>query len=186
MRVVGGRLRGRQIAISAATSIRPTADRVRESVFNILDHGIADFSLGGIYVLDLFAGTGALGIEALSRGAAYCLFVENNAQARAAIRQNVDNLGLTGHTKLFRRDATDLGAAPNREAFRLIFLDPPYGKNLSGLALASAGRGRWLAPGAIAVVEDRRDVSPDLPANFEQLDARSWGDSKVTFARYRG
>jgi 16S rRNA (guanine966-N2)-methyltransferase len=186
MRVVGGRLRGRQVVVPAGANIRPTADRVRESVFNILDHGIADFSLDGIYVLDLFAGTGALGIEALSRGAAYCLFVENDAQARASIRQNVDNLGLTGCTKLFRRDATDLGTAPNREAFRLIFLDPPYGKNLSVLALSSAHRGRWLAPGSIAVVEDRRDVPLDLPANFEKLDTRSWGDTQATFARYRG
>ena len=186
MRVVGGQLRGRQIAAPAEVSVRPTANRIREAIFNILEHGIAGFSLEGIHVLDLFAGTGALGIEALSRGAAYCLFIESDPQARAVIRRNVDSLGLTGNTKLFRRDATDLGTAPNREGFRLAFLDPPYGQGLSALAPASADTGRWLAPGALAVVEDRRNLAIDLPANFEKLDARSWGDTQVSFARYRG
>jgi 16S rRNA (guanine966-N2)-methyltransferase len=186
MRVVGGRLRGREISAPIEGSVRPTADRIRESIFNIIEHGISDFSLDGIHVLDLFAGTGALGIEALSRGATYCLFVESDAQARAAIRRNIENLGLTGHTKLFRRDATRLGMALNREAFQLAFLDPPYGKGLSDLALAAADRGGWLAAGAIAIVEDRKDAQLDLPGNFSQVDARSWGDTQVTFARYRG
>lgn len=186
MRVVGGRLRGRKIAAFEEGSVRPTADRVRESIFNVLEHSIADFSLDKIHVLDLFAGAGALGIEALSRGAAYCLFVESDARARAAIRRNIDNLGLAGRTKVFRRDATNLGVAPKRESFRLAFLDPPYGKGLATLALASADRGRWLAPGAVAIVEDRRDTSLHLPANFEQLDQRLWGSARVTFARYGG
>jgi 16S rRNA (guanine966-N2)-methyltransferase len=186
MRVVGGRLRGRKIALSAKGNIRPTADRVRESIFDILEHSFADFSLDSTYVLDLFAGSGALGIEALSRGAAFCLFVESDATARAVIRNNIDSLGLTGNTKLFGRDATNLGAAPNKEAFRLVFLDPPYRKGLSTLALASASGGRWLALGAIVVIEDHRDTKPDLPVDFTQLDERSWGDTRVTFACYRG
>jgi 16S rRNA (guanine966-N2)-methyltransferase len=137
MRVVGGKFRGRGLVSPDHEGLRPTADRVRESVFNILLHGIADFDVDGVRVIDLFAGTGALGIEALSRGAAYCLFVEETAEARALIRTNVETFGLTGVTRIFRRDATDLGPAGNIEPFALAFLDPPYGKGLGEKALAS-------------------------------------------------
>jgi 16S rRNA (guanine966-N2)-methyltransferase len=186
MRIVGGRLRGRTLAAPADHATRPTSDKVRESVFNILAHGIPDFSLEGVRVLDLFAGTGALGIEALSRGAAYCLFVEESAEARAVIRRNVEALALTGVTKIFRRDATDLGPAPNRGTYGLAFLDPPYGKGLTERALASAAGGGWLSANAVAVVEERKGEPLAPPSQFALLDRRTWGDTQVLFARYTG
>src|SRR5438309_11547423 len=127
MRVVGGRLKGRSLASPSAREIRPTADRLRESLFNILAHAYGD-PVDGARVLDLFAGTGALGIEAVSRGATFCLFVDNGAEARALLRQNVEALGLGGVTKVFRRDATNLGPAHPLDPFALVFLDPPYAK----------------------------------------------------------
>ncbi len=184
MRVVGGTLRGRPLATPDDMSIRPTSDRVREAMFNILAHGIEGFELEGARVLDLFAGTGALGIEALSRGAKYCLFVEEEAGARALIRQNVEAFGLTGVTKIFRRDATNLGPASGREQHRLVFLDPPYGKGLAEKALASAAAGGWLAAGALCVVEERRDAKIELPADFALVDSRTWGDTSVHFLRF--
>ena len=186
MRVVGGRFRGRALATPADESVRPTSDRVREAVFNILAHGIPDFALDGSRVLDLFSGTGALGIEALSRGAVYCLFVEDATEARALVRRKIEAFGLTGVTKVFRRDATNLGPANNRESFQLAFLDPPYGKGLAERALASAAAGGWLAPGAVAVIEERKDTALALPPVFTALDRRTWGDTQVTFARYTG
>jgi 16S rRNA (guanine966-N2)-methyltransferase len=164
-------------------SIRPTSDRVRESVFNILAHGIDGFSLTGARVIDLFSGTGALGIEAVSRGAAYCLFVEEAAEARALIRRNVEALGLTGETRIFRRDATDLGPAGNMEPYAVAFLDPPYGKGLGEKALAGLAEGDWLTPGAVCVLEERAGSNLIIPAAFEQLDARTWGDTEVRFLR---
>ena len=184
MRIVGGQFRGRPLAVPNGEAIRPTSDRVRESVFNILQHGIADFTLDGAKVLDLFAGAGALGIEALSRGAGFCLFVEEDAEARGLIRRNVEAFGLTGVTKIFRRDATSLGPAGNLGGLTLAFLDPPYGKGLAERALASAAEGRWLAPGAMAVIEERKGTAVVLPAGFARLDRRTWGDTEVLFARF--
>ena len=185
MRVVGGQFRGRALATPRDDRTRPTSDRVREAVFNILAHGLPDFALDGVRVLDLFAGTGALGVEALSRGAAYCLFVEEDAQARGTIRRNVETFGLSGVTKIFRRDAADLGSAENRGTFGLVFLDPPYGRGLGERALTSAAAGRWLAPDAVAVMEERKDAAIALPAGFTAVDRRTWGDTQVLFARYR-
>jgi 16S rRNA (guanine966-N2)-methyltransferase len=184
MRIVGGQFRGRSLAAPAHVGTRPTSDRAREAVFNILAHGIPDFELAGARVLDLFAGTGALGLEALSRGAAFCLFVEQEAEARALIRRNVETLGLTGVTKIFRRDATDLGPAGRNGGFMLAFVDPPYGHGLAERALASAAGGGWLAPGAIAVVEERKGIAITLPAGFCALDQRAWGDTQALFARF--
>src|SRR4051794_30459094 len=150
MRVVGGRLKGRSLASPSSRDIRPTADRLRESLFNILVHAYGD-PIEGARVLDLFAGTGALGIEAISRGATFALFVDNGAEARALLRNNIDALGLGGVTKVFRRDAADLGSAHPVEPFSLAFLDPPYGKGLAEKALASLRDGGWLGPGASAV-----------------------------------
>src|ERR1700758_4528085 len=150
MRVVGGRLRGRNLASPASQAIRPTADRLRESLFNILVHAY-DNPIEGARVLDLFAGTGALGIEAISRGAAFALFVDNGAEARALLRSNVEALGLGGATKVFRRDAADLGPAHPVEPFSLAFLDPPYGKHLAEQALASLRDGGWLTREAVVV-----------------------------------
>ena len=147
MRVVGGRLKGRNLASPSSRDIRPTADRLRESLFNILIHAYDD-PIADARVLDLFAGTGALGIEAVSRGAAFALFVDNGAEARALLRNNVEALGLGGVTKVYRRDATNLGPAHPMEPFSLVFLDPPYRDEAcrkgAGLAarrrLADAGR----------------------------------------------
>ncbi len=122
--------------------------RVREAVLNILGHGVEDFELEGCRVLDLFAGTGALGIEALSRGAAFCLFVEEDPAARGLIRRNIEALGLTGQTRIYRRDATSLGPALAREQFGLVMADPPYGEGLGEQAVAAAAQGGWLEPGA--------------------------------------
>lgn len=184
MRVVAGRFRGRALVAPDDISIRPTSDRVRESVFNILMHGIKDFTLDGTRVIDLFAGTGALGIEAVSRGAAYCLFVEEAAEARALIRRNVETFGLTGETRIFRRDATDLGPAGNMEPYGLAFLDPPYGKGLGEKALAGLADGNWLKPGAVCVLEEKAGASIALPQRLQQIDARSWGDTEVRFLRF--
>jgi 16S rRNA (guanine966-N2)-methyltransferase len=184
MRVVGGKYRGRALVSPKHEGLRPTADRVRESVFNILLHGIPDFEFYGVRVIDLFAGTGALGIEALSRGAAYCLFVEEAAEARALIRTNIEAMGLTGASKVFRRDATDLGPAGNIERFGLAFLDPPYGKELGEKTLASLCEGKWLVPNAVIVLEERAGAEVYLPAGFEELDRRIYGETQVIFGRY--
>jgi 16S rRNA (guanine966-N2)-methyltransferase len=184
MRIVAGRYRGRTLAAPDDARTRPTSDRVRESVFNILEHGIADSALPGVRVLDLFAGSGALGLEALSRGAAFCLFVEEDAAARGVIRRNIEALGVGGITKVFRRDATALGPAGNRGGFSLIFLDPPYDKDLAPRTLASAAVGGWLGQGAIAVIEESRRATITLPPGFSSLQQRVWGDTQVLFARF--
>ena len=184
MRIVAGKFRGRAIAAPAHEGLRPTSDRVRESVFNILAHGIADFELAGARVIDLFAGTGALGLEAMSRGAAYCLFVEDNADARALIRDNVEAFGLTGETRIFRRDATNLGPAGHLEPYGLAFLDPPYGKGLGEKALTVLADGKWLTPGAICMLEERAGVNVSIPTAYELLDTRAYGDTEIRFLRF--
>ncbi len=185
MRIVAGKFRGRALATPDHDGLRPTSDRVRESVFNILAHGIPDFSLDGARVIDLFAGTGALGLEAISRGAAYCLFVEDSAEARALIRRNVEALGLTGETRIFRRDACDLGPASKNDGYSLAFLDPPYGKGLGEKALAGLAAGSWLAPGAICVLEERAAANVALPPHFTLLDTRTYGDTDVRILKYK-
>ncbi len=182
MRVVGGRLRGRNLRAPRSNAIRPTADRLRESLFNILAHGYGD-PLEGARVLDLFAGTGALGIEALSRGAAFVLFVDEGAEARALLRDNVETLGLGGATKVYRRDATRLGPVAPLEPFSLAFLDPPYGKGLAVPALSSARAGGWLTDGALAVVEEATDAAFAPPDGFETLDRRAYDDTEFVFLR---
>src|SRR5271165_1423599 len=183
MRIVGGRFRGRAIKAPDGSLTRPTSDKVRESLFNILNHGIEEFDLEGARVLDLFAGSGALGLEALSRGAAYCLFVEDNADARGTIRENVEALGLTGASKVWRRDAAKLGPAAPMQPFQLLFTDPPYGKGLGEKALAAALDGGWLSSGALCVLEERADVAPAIPAALTQLDSRVYGDTALHFLR---
>ena len=183
MRIVAGKFRGRALVAPDSEGLRPTSDRVRESVFNILSHGIEDFSLDGARVIDLFAGTGALGLEALSRGASYCLFVEDAADARALIRRNVEAFGLTGETRIFRRDASDLGPAGNLGKYDIAFLDPPYGKGLGEKALGILASGGWLNPGSIAVFEEREGAVIALPDGFSEIDKRSWGGTEVRFLR---
>lgn len=181
MRIVGGTQRGLKLAEvgagDAAAHLRPTADRVREAVFNLLLNGPYDDPVTGARVLDLFAGTGALGFEALSRGAAHVTFVDDGAAARALIRRNVDLTRSHGATKIWRRDATDLGENGG-PPYGLVFLDPPYGMGLGERAVASALAGGWLAPGALVVWEE--SVPPAVPPGLRQLDQRRYGDTLVT------
>jgi 16S rRNA (guanine966-N2)-methyltransferase len=180
MRVVGGRLRSRPIAGPKGEGLRPTADRLREALFNILAHAYGD-PVADARVLDLFAGTGALGIEAISRGAAYALFVDEGVEARALLRQNTETLGLGGVTRIFRRDATRLGPAHPLEPFSLAFLDPPYGKGLAEKALTSARDGGWLKPHALVVVEEAADAGFAAPQGFEELERRTYDDTEFVF-----
>lgn len=182
MRVVGGRLRSRPLAGPKSAGIRPTSDRLREALFNILIHGYGD-PVTGARVLDLFSGTGALGIEAVSRGATYALFVDDRVEARALLRENIETLGLGGVTRVFRRDATTLGPAHPVEPFSLVFLDPPYGKGLAEKALASTRDGGWLKPQALAVVEEATGATFAAPAGFEELERRQYDDTEVVFLR---
>jgi 16S rRNA (guanine966-N2)-methyltransferase len=180
MRIVGGSLRGRTLAAPKSAAIRPTADRLRESLFNILAHAYGD-PVSGARVLDLFAGTGALGIEALSRGADFALFIDQSAQARALLRENVTALGLGGRSRIFRRDATRPGPIHPLEPFSLAFLDPPYGQGLAQAALAAARAGGWLLPGALVVVEEAAKAQFAAPAGFEERERRSYDDTEFIF-----
>ncbi len=185
MRITGGRLGGRALIAPPDARVRPTADKVRQAIFNILAH--RDFAIGftldGARVADLFAGTGALGIEALSQGAAFALFVDDAAESRALIRGNVETLGLTGVTKLWRRDATRLGplAAGSGGPFDLVFLDPPYRRDLVPPALASLRDGGWLAAHALIVAERAADEDAPSTDGFTRLDERLYGETAVTF-----
>lgn len=185
MRITGGRFRGRPLAAPDGESVRPTADRVRQAVFNILLHNDFDtgFALESARVADLFAGTGAMGIEALSHGARYCLFVDNAAGSRALLRENVEALALTGITKIWRRDATELGPmSPGAGGpFDLVFLDPPYRQNLIAPALASLCDGGWLAPHALIVAEHALDETIPPVEHFAPIDTRTYGDTAVEF-----
>jgi 16S rRNA (guanine966-N2)-methyltransferase len=183
MRIVGGSLRGRVLAAPQSNAIRPTVDRLRESLFNILAHAYGD-PVTGARVLDLFAGTGALGIEALSRGAAFTLFVDEAAEARALLRENVATLGLGGTSRIFRRDATKLGPAHPLEPFTLAFLDPPYGQGLAEKALASAREGGWLAPDALVIVEEAAKAEFAAPDSFSELDRRRYDDTEFIILRF--
>lgn len=182
MRIVGGEFRGRALKGPSSLAVRPTSDRLRESLFNILAHGFGE-ALEGARVIDLFAGTGALGLEALSRGARFALFVDDGAEARALLRANIETLGVAGRTKVFRRDATKLGAMPPGEGHTLAFLDPPYGKDLAPRALVSLREGGWLAPGALAVVEEEASAPLEPVDGFERLDRRAYGDTQLIFLR---
>lgn len=186
MRIVGGQYKGRVIAAPPGRDTRPTSDRARESLFNILAH--ADWSPGieGRRVLDLFAGSGALGFEAISRGAVFALFVETDSAARGAIRDNIETLGLFGATRIHRRDATDLGMKPAGlgDPFDLVFLDPPYRKGLGEHAMAALGEGGWITPQAVIMLEVGADETPNLPG-FEVLDEREYGAAKILFLKSR-
>ena len=184
MRIVGGRFRGRTLTGPSSDSIRPTSDRLRESLFNILEHGYG--GVGSLRVIDLFAGTGALAFEALSRGAASALLVDDGAEARAIIRANIESLALAGVTRVFRRDARKLGIAPAGERFGLAFLDPPYNKGLAEPCLAALRDGGWLEPGALAIVEDSSAVAFTVPPGFSAEDTRTFGDTRVVVLRVGG
>jgi 16S rRNA (guanine966-N2)-methyltransferase len=171
-----------QLAAPKTHDVRPTSDRVRESIFNILEHGLG-VRLEGARVLDLFAGSGAMGLEALSRGAAYVLFVEESAEARGLIRRNVETLGATGVTRIYRRDATQPGTPGTLKPFDVLFADPPYGKGLAEKALAAMKAGGWLVPGAFAVVEERKGAGFAPPEGFALEDERIYGDTAIYLLR---
>lgn len=184
MRITGGRLRGRALVAPKDARVRPTSDKARQAIFNILRHndfGIG-FALDGAAVCDLFAGTGALGIEALSQGARFALFVDDDAESRALIRTNVEALALTGETKIWRRDATDLGppSAGSGGPFRLAFLDPPYRKGLAAPAMAALRNG-WLESDALVVVETAQDEEIPSTDGFALADARVYGETRMSF-----
>lgn len=182
MRIVGGQFRGRTLKSPSSQAIRPTSDKLRESIFNILAHSYGD-PIANARVLDLFAGTGALGCEALSRGAKFALFVDEGAEARGLIRANVETLSLTGVTKIFRRDASKMGEIGALAPFDLVFCDPPYGKGLAEKSIASARAGGWLASGALIVVEEAVKAAFETPEGFEELERREYGDTEIIILR---
>lgn len=188
MRIVAGRLKGRAIVAPEGQGTRPTSDRARQAVFNVLEHAAWAEPLQGARVMDLFAGSGALGFEAMSRGAAFALFVETDDAARGSIRENADAYGLMGATRVHRRSATDLGVRPGSdgEAFALAFLDPPYGQGLGEQALARLIEGNWLTPGAIVVFERGSDEPEIETPGYLRLDARDYGVARVLFLRRTG
>ena len=187
MRIVAGEFRGRSLSAPPGDRTRPTSDRARQAIFNVLEHAAWSPGVRGRRVIDLFAGTGALGFEAISRGADFCLFVETDEGARGAIRETVDAFGLFGRTRVHRRDATDLGVRPGSDgpAFDLAFLDPPYGKGLGEAALARLIEGGWLAPGAVIVFERGAQEPPLEAPEFEIVDERDYGAARVWFLRRR-
>jgi 16S rRNA (guanine966-N2)-methyltransferase len=182
MRIVGGAHRGLALAAPGPGKggIRPTADRVRESLFNLLEHGGYGDPVAGARVLDLFAGTGGLGLEALSRGAAAAVFVDEGREALGLLRENVARIGAGARARVLARNATRLGANPEA-GFDLVFLDPPYGRGLGARAVAAAAAGGWLAPGALVVLEER--VGEAAPGGLTLIDARRYGDTMISIAR---
>ena len=189
MRIVAGLYRGRALSAPPGDATRPTSDRARQAVFNVLEHAAWSPGLTDARVIDLFAGSGALGLEALSRGAGFCLFVETDPAARGVIRDNVEAIAaggaLFGRTRIHRRDATDLGVRPGADGspFDLVFLDPPYGRGLGEAALAELIRGDWLAPEAVAVFERGADEPEPATPGYERLDDRRYGAARVLFLR---
>jgi len=179
MRIITGRWRGRRLAAPRGREVRPTSDRAREALFGILEHGPP--ALRGARVLDLFAGTGAVGLEALSRGATEVVLVENDPAALRVIRANLKRLGEPSGARLLPRDVTRLGPAP--QAFDLAFLDPPYRSGLAPPALEALLAGGWIAPPARVIVElaATEDLAP--PAGLELEDERRYGATKFLFLR---
>ncbi len=184
MRIIGGNRRGLRLADvgegDVAAHLRPTSDRVRESIFNLLINAHGN-PVTGARVLDLFAGTGALGLEALSRGAAEAVFVDDGAKALALLKANIAKMKAEGETRILRQDATRLGPNPGAP-FTLIFLDPPYGKAMGEAALTAAQKGGWIAPGAMVVWEEGK--APNAPEGFTMLDQRRYGDTFVTLLSF--
>lgn len=180
MRVIGGIYKGRALKAPLSQDIRPSSDRLRESLFNILAHSYEDVCEDG-RVLDLFAGTGALAIEALSRGARLAALVDMSIEARGIIRANLDALSLGGVAKLLKRDATKLGAVTNYQPFTLVFCDPPYNKGLAEMALLSALKGGWLAKDALIIVEESSKAGFAVPEGFTLLETRAMGDTLLYF-----
>ena len=184
MRIVAGTLKGRAIQAPAGQDVRPTSDRARQAIFNILEHAPWSEGIEARRVIDIFAGSGALGLEALSRGASRCLFVDSSEASLAAIRANVAAFGIGEITRLLRQDATRLGRRhEGRPAFDIAFLDPPYGKDLPGPVLATLRTEGWLAPDAVVVLERGSGEAPIETPGYELLDRRRYGAAEVLFLR---
>ncbi|MBT8413964.1 MAG: 16S rRNA (guanine(966)-N(2))-methyltransferase RsmD [Boseongicola sp.] len=187
MRIIGGRMRGLGLASvgkgDAAAHLRPTSDRVRESIFNLLLNGGYGDPVDGARVLDLFAGTGALGLEALSRGAQACVFVDSGRVAGRLLAENIERARVADSARVIARDAQRLGLASEAPA-TLVFLDPPYGKGLGARALGAVVKGGWLASGALVVWEEASEQ--DAPDGFAKLDARRYGETSVTILEFDG
>jgi 16S rRNA (guanine966-N2)-methyltransferase len=185
MRIIGGTLKGRTLRTPDGQGTRPTSDRAREALFNILAHADWAPPLEGARVIDAFAGSGSLGLEAISRGATFCLFVETEAAARGCIRDNVEAFQLFGNTRVHRRSATDLGPKPAGVGapFNLVFLDPPYRMSLVPLALNQLVTGEWLAPDALVVAETGSDESELTLTGWDTIDSRIYGAARVSFLR---
>jgi len=185
MRIVGGKLKGRAIKTPEGRTTRPTSDRARESIFNVLAHADWAPSLEGLRVIDAFAGSGALGFEAMSRGAAFCLFVETDSAARGCIRDNIEAFQLFGSTRIHRRSATDLGGKPAGlgAPFDLVFMDPPYAYDLVPPALDQLVRGAWITPEAFVVAETGADETAPATPGWSLLDERIYGAARVSFLK---
>ena len=185
MRIVAGKLKGRAIVAPEGQGTRPTSDRARQAVFNVLEHAAWAEPLHGARIMDVFAGSGALGFEAMSRGAVFCVFVETDDEARGAIRENADAYGLMGATRVHRRNAVEIGVRPGADgpAFDIAFLDPPYGKGLGEQALQRLLEGDWLKPGALVVFERGSDEPEIDTPGYDRLDARDYGAARVLFLR---
>lgn len=184
MRIVGGRFKGRVLKSPCSDKVRPTSDRLRETIFNILAHAYGS-PAEGARVIDLFAGTGAMGFEALSRGAAFALLVDNSPEACAIIRANAAALGLGSAARILKRDARKLGSAPEGESFSLAFLDPPYGKGFVLPTLTPLRDGGWLAKDALVVVEECAGAEAVLPDGFALCETRRFGTTQIAIARFR-
>ena len=190
LRIVGGALRGRPIKApgrgsDAGNALRPTADRVRESLFNVLLHGVANFDITGVTVIDAFAGTGALGLEALSRGAGHAVFIDNAPAAIRQIRENAGSLGLARQATILKLDLRKLAPPPltAKAPASLAFLDAPYEQGLTSPALAALAAKNWLAPGAIAVAEVAAKEALEPPKGFKAFDERAYGRARLVFLR---
>jgi 16S rRNA (guanine966-N2)-methyltransferase len=187
VRIVGGRHRGRRLLAPPGSTVRPTSDRAREALFNILVHGHLapdGISFEGAAVLDAFAGTGALGLEALSRGAAEAVFIERDPEAVPVLRRNVASLEESAHAQIIPGDGTRPPRATRQCA--VAFIDPPYRSGLAAPALEALDRAGWLAPDALAIVElgAREEFAP--PAGFTLLDERTYGAARLVFLRRKG
>ena len=191
LRVVGGRLKGRPLKVpgrgsAAGRALRPTTDRVRESLFNVLAHGIEDFDIAGATVVDVFAGTGALGLEAMSRGAGHAVFIDDSPASLACVRDNAARLGLARDVTLLKLDARKLAPPPlvAKAPASLVFLDPPYGSGLATAALAGLAQKGWLKPGAVAVAEVEAKEPLPAPKGFMVFDERTYGRARLVFLRF--
>ena len=183
MRIVSGRFRSRRLFEPRSHNIRPTTDRVRESLFAILEHRYPG-CLEDACVLDLFAGTGALGMEALSRGALSVVFVERNSEALAVLRKNAEALAITGKVEIIKRDATRLGACPFSTPFDLVFVDPPYSAKLGEKALTELSGHGWLEKDALIVVEESKSSPVGTADGFVLLERRTVGATSISFLRH--